>query len=47
MEQLCDIVFENVVCCHSENNALHRLKNVTFVKDVLKILKPPKTYLHL
>ena len=28
MEQLCDIVFENIVRCHSENNAPHHLKNV-------------------
>jgi septin family protein len=32
-EQLCD-VFENIVWCHSENNAPHHLKNVTFVKGV-------------
>ena len=33
-EQLCDIVFENIVWCHSENNAPHYLKNVSFVKGV-------------
>jgi len=33
-EQLCDVVFENIVWCHSENNAPHHLKNVTFVKGV-------------
>jgi len=27
-------VFTNIVWCHSENNAPHRLKNVTFVKGV-------------
>jgi len=32
-EQLCD-VFETIVWCHSENNAPHHLKNVTFVKGV-------------
>ena len=33
-EQLCDVVFENIVWCHSENNAPHNLKNVTFAKGV-------------
>ena len=33
-EQLCDTVFKNIVCCHSENNAPHHLKNVSFVKGV-------------
>ena len=33
-EQLCDIVFENIVWCHSENNAPHHLKNVSFVKGI-------------
>jgi len=33
-EQLCDIAFENIVWCHSENNALHHLKSVSFVKGV-------------
>jgi GTPase SAR1 family protein len=28
------IVFENIVWCHSENNAPHYLKNLSFVKDV-------------
>ena len=28
MEQLCDIAFENIVRCHSENNAPHHLKNL-------------------
>jgi len=32
-EQLCD-VFKNIVWFHSENNAPHHLKNVTFVKGV-------------
>jgi hypothetical protein len=27
-------VYENIVWCHSENNAPHPLKNVSFVKDV-------------
>jgi hypothetical protein len=34
MEQLCDIVFENIVWCHSENNAPYYLKNVSLVKGV-------------
>jgi len=33
-EPLCDIAFENTVCCHSENNALHHLKKVSLVKGV-------------
>ena len=33
-EQLCDIVFKNVVWCHSENNAQYHLKNASFVKSV-------------
>jgi len=33
-EQLCGTVFENSVWCHSENNAPHHLKNVSFVKGV-------------
>ena len=33
-EQLCDIVHQNIVWCNSENNALHHLKNVSFVKGV-------------
>jgi len=33
-EQLCDVVFTNIVWCHRENNAPHHLKNVTFVKGV-------------
>jgi dephospho-CoA kinase len=30
-EQLCDIVFENIVWYHSLNNATHHLKNESFV----------------
>ena len=33
--QLCDIVFGNIVWCHSENNAPHYLKNVSFIKVIL------------
>jgi hypothetical protein len=33
-EQLCDIVFKNIVWCHSEDNAPHHLKDVSFVKGV-------------
>jgi len=31
-EQLCYILFQNIVWCHSENNAPHHLKRVSFVK---------------
>jgi len=30
-EQVCNVVFTNIVWCHSENNAPHHLKSVTFV----------------
>ena len=33
-KQIFDIVFKNVVCCHSENNAPYHMKNVSFVKGV-------------
>ena len=33
-EQLHDIVFENIVVCHSENNAPQHLKSISFVKGV-------------
>jgi hypothetical protein len=33
-EQLCDTVYKNIVWCHSENNAPHHLKDVSFVKGV-------------
>ena len=33
-EQLCDVVYDTIVWCHSENNAPHHLKNVSFVKGV-------------
>ena len=33
-EQLCDIVFENIVWCHNKNYDTHHLKNVSFVKGV-------------
>jgi len=39
-EQLCDNAFENIVCCHSENNALHHFKSVSFVKGVLDFENP-------
>ena len=42
MEQLCDIVFENTVWCHSENNAPHLLKNVSFLKCVPDFEHPEK-----
>ena len=39
-EQLCDIVHQNIVWCHSENNAPHHLKNVSFVKGVPDLENP-------
>ena len=39
-DRLCDIVFENIVWCHSENNAPHQLKNVTFIKGVPEFENP-------
>jgi len=35
MGKVCDVLFKNIVWCHSENNAPHHLKNV----KKLKILK--------
>ena len=35
-EQLCDIVFKNIVSCRIESNAAHHLKNVSFVKGALE-----------
>ena len=42
MKQLCDIVFENIVWCHSENNAPHYLKNFSFVERVPDFENPWK-----
>ena len=39
-EQLCDIAFKNIVWCHSENNAPHHMKNVSFVKVVSEFDNP-------
>ena len=39
MEQLCDIVFKNIVCCHSED-VPHHLKDVSFVKGVIDFENP-------
>jgi hypothetical protein len=39
-EQLCDIVFVDIVWCHIENNAPHHLKNVLFVKGVSDFENP-------
>jgi len=39
-EQLCDVVFENIVWCLSENNAPHHLRNVTLVKGVRDFENP-------
>jgi len=33
-KELCDISFENIVCCHSEKNASHHWNIVLFVKGV-------------
>ena len=40
--QLCDIVFQNIEWCHSENNAPHHLKNVSFFKGVPDHENPEK-----
>jgi hypothetical protein len=34
------VTFQNIVWCHSENNAQHHLKNVTFVKGVTDSKNP-------
>ena len=39
-EQLCDIAFENIVWCHSENNAPHHLESVSFAKGVPEFVNP-------
>ena len=39
-DQLRDIVFKNIVCCHSENDAPHHLKNVSFVKGAPEFENP-------
>ena len=39
-EQLCDILFKNIVWCHSENNAPHHLQNVSFGKGVPDFSNP-------
>jgi hypothetical protein len=39
-EQLCDTVFKNIVWCHSENNAPHHLKDVSFVTGVPEFENP-------
>jgi len=33
-EQLCDVLFENIVSCHRENNVPHLVENETFLKVV-------------
>jgi len=45
-EQLCDIVFENILCCRSENNATHHLKTFHFL-EANQNFKPLKIYPHL
>jgi ABC-type dipeptide/oligopeptide/nickel transport system ATPase subunit len=39
-EQFCDIVFTNIVWCHSEINAPDHLWNVTFVKGLPEFENP-------
>ena len=39
-EQLFDIMFKNIVLCHSANNDPHHLKNVLFVKGVTHFENP-------
>jgi len=46
-EQLCDIAFENIVWCHSENNAPNHLKKTYHLLKECQNLKTPKIYLHL
>jgi hypothetical protein len=43
-EQLCDTMCENIVWCHSENNAPHHLKNASFVKGVPDFEKTENAY---
>jgi hypothetical protein len=37
-------VFKNIVWCHSENNAPHHLRNVTFVKGVPDFKNPENVH---
>jgi hypothetical protein len=46
-EQLFHVVFENIVWCHSENNAPHHLKNMTFVKGVPYFVNPENVPTHI
>jgi len=39
-EQLCNIAIGNTVRCHSENNATHYLKNLSFIEEVPDIQNP-------
>ena len=39
-QQLCDIVFETIVWCHSENNTPHHFKNISFVQGVPDLQNP-------
>jgi septin family protein len=39
-ELLFNILFTNIVWCHSENNAPDHIDNVTFVKGVPEVEKP-------
>ena len=43
-EQLCDIVFKNIVWRHSEINAPNHLKDVSFVKCVPDFENPENVY---
>ena len=47
IEQFCDIVVKNIVWCHSENNAPHHLKNVSFVKGVTDFENPEYVHAHI
>jgi len=44
MEQICDIVFENIVLCHNEINDLSHLKTYHLLKEY-QIFKTPKILL--
>jgi len=41
-KQLCDIAFEYIMCCRSENNAPHHLKSVSLLQEVPDFEKPQK-----
>jgi septin family protein len=46
-EQVCDIVFQNIVWSHSENNAPHHLQDASFIKGVPQLENPDKVPTHM